>query len=110
MRAFVLAAGRRLAGAGVYLGGLVYFIALVLALLPPLPASFRSFVRQMPATGVNSPQLIVLTLMFTGVVSTWQAAGQFPDCVLMRFPGAASDDPALRQFVSDDMRGLLLGF
>lgn len=105
MRAFALATGRWLVGAVTYVGGLVLFFALVLAVLPRLTASFRSHVRQMPAMGVNSLPLIVLTSVFAGAVSTSQAAEQFLDCVTMRFPGAAPDDPALRQSISGKMRG-----
>ncbi|HUU47073.1 MAG TPA: ABC transporter permease, partial [Acidobacteriota bacterium] len=89
MYAFVLATGRWFVGAMIYVGGLARFAGLLLLALPRIFTSLRSIVRQMLFMGVHSLPLIVLTSIFTGAVSTWQAAYQFQSYVPLRFLGGA---------------------
>lgn len=57
-----------------------------------LPKVFRSFhltTEQMLSMGVNSLPLVLITSIFTGAVSSVQAAYQFSDYVPMRYLGTA---------------------
>jgi phospholipid/cholesterol/gamma-HCH transport system permease protein len=57
-----------------------------------LPRVFRSFhltIEQMLSMGVNSLPLVLITSIFTGAVSSVQAAYQFSDYVPMRYLGTA---------------------
>jgi phospholipid/cholesterol/gamma-HCH transport system permease protein len=89
MRTFVIGVGRWLVDALVYVGGVVTMGARLVGVLPRIFGSFRLTIAQMLAMGVQSLPLVVLISVFTGAVSTWQAAYQFQDYVPMRYLGGA---------------------
>jgi phospholipid/cholesterol/gamma-HCH transport system permease protein len=89
MRALILGTGRWLVDAIVYIGGLGYMTGRMLAAMPRVFGSTRAIIRQMLLMGVNSLPLIILTSIFVGAVSTWQAAYQFQNYVPLRFLGGA---------------------
>lgn len=81
--------GRRILRLTVYVGGLTVMIGRLLASLPQILGSARLVVYQMLTMGVRSLPLIILTSVFTGAVSAWQAAYQFQNFVPMRYLGTA---------------------
>lgn len=89
MRKFIHGFGHWLVGAISYVGGLGFLTGRLLLTLPKMFGSSRAIIRQMLFMGVHSLPLIVLTSVFTGAVSTWQAAYQFQNFVPMRFLGGA---------------------
>jgi phospholipid/cholesterol/gamma-HCH transport system permease protein len=76
-------------GAVIYVGGLARMTGYLLLCLPGVFRSLKATVRQMLFMGVHSLPLIILTSVFTGAVSTWQAAYQFQNYVPLRFLGGA---------------------
>ncbi len=89
MRSFVRQVGRRWVAFVSYIGGVVLMTGRLIAALPQLPRSWHLLTTQMLAVGVQSLPLVVLVSVFTGAVSTWQAAYQFEGYVPMRYLGGA---------------------
>jgi phospholipid/cholesterol/gamma-HCH transport system permease protein len=72
-----------------HVGGVIVLLGRVLKSLPRLFGNFDLIVEQMSQMGVNSLPLVLLTSIFTGAVSSVQAAYQFRDYVPMRYLGTA---------------------
>jgi phospholipid/cholesterol/gamma-HCH transport system permease protein len=89
MRAFVRHVGRQWVAFLHYVGGVVIMLARVVAALPRIPRSWHLLMNQMLTVGVQSLPLVILVSIFTGAVSTWQAAYQFEGYVPMRYLGGA---------------------
>lgn len=89
MRSFVRHVGRKWVDFLRYVGGIVIMCGRLLAALPQLPRSWHLLMSQMLTVGVQSLPLVVLVSVFTGAVSTWQAAYQFEGYVPMRYLGGA---------------------
>jgi len=89
MRGFVRHVGRKWVDFLRYVGGVIIMSGRVVGALPQLPRSWRLLMSQMLAVGVQSLPLVVLVSVFTGAVSTWQAAYQFEGYVPMRYLGGA---------------------
>lgn len=89
MRGLVSHVGRKWVDFLHYVGGVVIMSGRVAASLTRLPSSWRLLMAQMLAVGVQSLPLVVLVSVFTGAVSTWQAAYQFEGYVPMRYLGGA---------------------
>jgi phospholipid/cholesterol/gamma-HCH transport system permease protein len=89
MRAFVRHVGRTWVDFLSYVGGVVIMSGRLIASLPQLPRSWPLLMSQMLTVGVQSLPLVVLVSVFTGAVSTWQAAYQFEGYVPMRYLGGA---------------------
>lgn len=89
MRSLVRDVGRRWVAFVRYVGGIVLMAGRLLVALPSLPRSWHLLTAQMLAVGVQSLPLVVLVSIFTGAVSTWQAAYQFEGYVPMRYLGGA---------------------
>jgi phospholipid/cholesterol/gamma-HCH transport system permease protein len=81
--------GRRFLRLTAYVGGLSVMLWRLLGTLPQILISIRLVLYQMLAMGVRSLPLIILTSVFTGAVSAWQAAYQFQNFVPMRYLGTA---------------------
>ena len=81
--------GRRFLRLTAYVGGLSVMLWRLLGALPQFLSSIRLVVYQMLTMGVRSLPLIILTSVFTGAVSAWQAAYQFQNFVPMRYLGTA---------------------
>jgi len=69
------------------LGGICLMLAGVIRSLPSQFRHFGLITEQMLRMGVNSLPLIVLTSIFTGAVSAWQAAYQMEGYVPLRYLG-----------------------
>lgn len=89
MRGLVRHVGRKWFAFLRYVGGLVLMAGRIIAALPQLPRSWHLFIMQMSTVGVQSLPLVILVSIFTGAVSTWQAAYQFEGYVPMRYLGGA---------------------
>lgn len=70
-------------------GGVAILIKDTFATLPKVFRSFHLTTEQMLSMGVNSLPLVLITSIFTGAVSSVQAAYQFADYVPMRYLGTA---------------------
>jgi phospholipid/cholesterol/gamma-HCH transport system permease protein len=70
-------------------GGVIVLLGRVIKSFPQLFGNFGLIVEQMSQMGVNSLPLVLLTSIFTGAVSSVQAAYQFRDFVPMRYLGTA---------------------
>ncbi len=70
-------------------GSLTVLLGRVIRSLPRIFDSFGLIVDQMAQMGVNSLPLVLLTSIFTGAVSSVQAAYQFQDYLPMRYLGTA---------------------
>lgn len=81
--------GRRILRLTTYVGGVTVMVWRLAASMPQLFGSMRLLTYQMLTMGVRSLPLIVLTSIFTGAVSAWQAAYQFQNFVPMRYLGTA---------------------
>lgn len=68
-------------------GGVALMIKDIFATLPKVFRSFHLTTEQMLSMGVNSLPLVLITSIFTGAVSSIQAAYQFSDYVPMRYLG-----------------------
>jgi len=68
-------------------GALAILIKDILVTLPRVFRSFHLTFEQMLSMGVNSLPLVLITSIFTGAVSSVQAAYQFSDYVPMRYLG-----------------------
>jgi phospholipid/cholesterol/gamma-HCH transport system permease protein len=72
-----------------YVGGVILLLGRIFKGLPRLFGDFHLLVEQMSLMGVNSLPLVLLTSVFTGAVSSVQAAYQFKNLVPMRYLGTA---------------------
>ncbi|KPL19940.1 MAG: ABC transporter permease [candidate division Zixibacteria bacterium SM23_81] len=70
-------------------GGVIFLLGRIFKSLPKLFGNFGLTVEQMSQMGVSSLPLVLLTSVFTGAVSSVQAAYQFQDFVPMRYLGTA---------------------
>jgi phospholipid/cholesterol/gamma-HCH transport system permease protein len=89
MQRVVRRVGRRWVAFFQYVGGLVLLTGQIVRALPRAWASRRLVLAQMFTVGVQSLPLVVLVSVFTGAVSTWQAAYQFQGYLPMRYLGGA---------------------
>lgn len=89
MRSLVRQVGRRWVAFVSYVGGVILMSGRTAIALPQLARSWHLLTAQMLAVGVQSLPLVVLVSVFTGAVSTWQAAYQFEGYVPMRYLGGA---------------------
>jgi phospholipid/cholesterol/gamma-HCH transport system permease protein len=81
--------GRKSISFVTYAGGIALLLGRILRSLPRLWTSLGLVIEQMSLMGVNSLPLVLLTSVFTGAVSSVQAAYQFKDLVPMRYLGTA---------------------
>ena len=72
-----------------HVGGVIVLLGRVFKSLPRIFGNCGLIVEQMSQMGVNSLPLVLLTSIFTGAVSSVQAAYQFRDFVPMRYLGTA---------------------
>jgi len=72
-----------------HVGGVVMLLGQIFRSLPRIFGNFGLIVEQMSQMGVSSLPLVVITSVFTGAVSSVQAAYQFQDFVPMRYLGTA---------------------
>lgn len=88
-RNLLRAIGRKTLGFFEEVGGVAILIKNILFALPKVFRSFHLTTEQMLSMGVNSLPLVLITSIFTGAVSSVQAAYQFSDYVPMRYLGTA---------------------
>ena len=81
--------GRRTISFVRYVGGVILLLVRILKGFPRLFGDRHLVVEQMSLMGVNSLPLVLLTSVFTGAVSSVQAAYQFKNLVPMSYLGAA---------------------
>jgi phospholipid/cholesterol/gamma-HCH transport system permease protein len=81
--------GRKSISFLVYIGGVMLLLIRILKTLPKVFSNLGLVVEQMSLMGVNSLPLVLLTSVFTGAVSSVQAAYQFKNLVPMRYLGTA---------------------
>jgi phospholipid/cholesterol/gamma-HCH transport system permease protein len=72
-----------------HVGGVVMLLGRIFKSLPRIFGNFGLIVEQMSQMGVSSLPLVLITSVFTGAVSSVQAAYQFQDFVPMRYLGTA---------------------
>jgi phospholipid/cholesterol/gamma-HCH transport system permease protein len=81
--------GRRTISFIRYVGGVILLLVRIFKGFPRLFGDRHLVVEQMSLMGVNSLPLVLLTSVFTGAVSSVQAAYQFKNLVPMSYLGAA---------------------
>jgi phospholipid/cholesterol/gamma-HCH transport system permease protein len=86
-RNLLQAIGRKTLGFFEEVGAVAILIKDIFLTLPKVFRSFHLTTEQMLTMGVNSLPLVLITSIFTGAVSSVQAAYQFSDYVPMRYLG-----------------------
>ncbi|MCX7726018.1 MAG: ABC transporter permease [Chitinispirillaceae bacterium] len=71
------------------IGDLTFFFWRMLRVFPSLLKKYHLISEQMMRLGVSSIPIIVLTSLFVGAVSTWQAQYLFADAIPLTYLGAA---------------------
>ena len=72
------------------IGNLVRFVATIISRVPRFGHNPHLTIEQMYKIGISSLPLVALTSVFTGAVTSWQAAYQFSDYIPLSFIGVAA--------------------